>query len=404
VKRFVFALALVLVAVTVSSCAVGEPQPPTYVSDTGVTLNGNVNSSVDGTTDYFWRLGETTAYTSETPHNSVEVTNRDPHPVSLPWSGLDADTTYHYQFCVQDLEEDPPREVCSKDQTFTTANDDFFGGDFGGFSGVGFTSGPHQISCPSPFDSLTDIYTTSDDGFGRNLISESFAAVDQSPTISPDGKRVAWIRSGDLYTDSAGGYLDPSADAELLATGVATPAWSPDGTKIAVVIFDGTDNEIAIVPAAGGEPDPITDNDTDDSAPAWSPDSEKIVFVAGRDGNRELYVMNADGSNQTRLTTTALHEDTPDWSPDRTRIAYTLNSDGFQVLIMPLLEGDAGGEPETVASGADPSWSPDGNWIAFQDLGEIFKTPLDPESRTNLTNNSCDDREPDWSPRPNPAP
>ena len=77
--------------------------------------------------------GETTAYDDETPHRTVAISDDQPHPVSEPISGLTADTTYHFQICVEDGEEDPPRVVCSSDQAFTT-------GATAGSSAIAFTT------------------------------------------------------------------------------------------------------------------------------------------------------------------------------------------------------------------------------------------------------------------------
>jgi Tol biopolymer transport system component len=49
------------------------------------------------------------------------------------------------------------------------------------------------------------------------------------------------------------------------------------------------------------------------SAPAWSPDGSKMAVISNRDGNDEIDVMNADESGQTRLTTDPLPDCTPAW-------------------------------------------------------------------------------------------
>jgi lysophospholipase L1-like esterase len=112
-----------LATVLLSACAIGLPTPPTDVSDTGATLNGNVHSNF-GDTDYWWRYGETTAYGNETPHHTVAISQDRlyaAHPVSEAVAGLTPATTYHFQLCTQDQQESPGRIICSKDQTLTTA-------------------------------------------------------------------------------------------------------------------------------------------------------------------------------------------------------------------------------------------------------------------------------------------
>ena len=118
-KRLALALPAVL-AVSVSACAVGSPQPATDITATSATLNAELFSSFAGNTTYWWKYGETTGYGTETTVRTIPIADDQPHLVSEPIAGLSPDTTYHVQLCVQDEEEDPPRTNCSADQTFIT--------------------------------------------------------------------------------------------------------------------------------------------------------------------------------------------------------------------------------------------------------------------------------------------
>ena len=117
----VAAPALALVGLVVSGCAFGEPRPPTSVGETSATLNANMFSDVVGDTEYWFDYGPTTGYGSQTPHRTVFIDDGAAHPVSEPVSGLAQGTEYHWRICAQDEGEDPPRTVCSADQTFTTS-------------------------------------------------------------------------------------------------------------------------------------------------------------------------------------------------------------------------------------------------------------------------------------------
>jgi hypothetical protein len=118
------AVALVPLAMALSACAVGIPTASTDVSDSGVTLNGTVHSDHAALVEYWWRYGPTTSYGTETPRHSITVGGGGvPHPVSEPISGLSANSTVHFQFCVQDTFDEPPRQICSSDRTFATVGD-----------------------------------------------------------------------------------------------------------------------------------------------------------------------------------------------------------------------------------------------------------------------------------------
>jgi Tol biopolymer transport system component len=353
----VVALAVaVLATAAVSGCAVGFPKTTTYVSDTGATLNGTVVSSFNGDTEFWWRYGETTAYESETPHRTVSTASGQPHPVSQPLSGLTSDTTYHFQLCVQDSEEDPPREVCSEDRTFTTRP-------AGGRSGIAFT---HFLFTPQPGGANHEIFAMDADG--------------RHPT--------------NLSNDPGGDY---------------TPAWSPDSTKIAFRSFrDGVGeihSEIYVMDADGGNPTNLTNNLSGDADPAWSPDGTKIAFTSRRDGDSEIYVMDADGSNQTNLTNDPSSDEVPAWSPDGRKIAFSsFGRDGSTKIF--VMDAD-GGNPTNLRTPGDdyePAWSPDGTKIAFVSFanafgtGEIYVMDADGSNQTNLTNDPSEDASPTWSP------
>jgi hypothetical protein len=88
------------------------------------------------------------------------------------------------------------------------------------------------------------------------------------------------------------------------------PAWSPDGTRLALASFRETTGfgaEIFVMTAAGQEVIRLTDSAGEDQQPTWSPDGTRILFQSTRDGDQhgggsELYVMTPEGSQVTRLT------------------------------------------------------------------------------------------------------
>src|SRR5918995_378235 len=91
----------------------------------------------------------------------------------------------------------------------------------------------------------------------------------------------------------------------------------------------------------------------------------QIAFVKGVNGEsetNEIFVMNADGSDQTQLINNDVSDDEPSWSPDGEKIAFT-NDD--EIYVMNSDDGsDVTRLTDNDAFDADPSWSPDGEKIA----------------------------------------
>ena len=99
----------------------------------------------------------------------------------------------------------------------------------------------------------------------------------------------------------------------------------------------------------------------------------QIAFVSKRDGNAEIYVMDADGGNQRRLTNNRGDEWDPSWSPDGRKIVFSSDRDGhvingrsaYEIYVM----NADGGNPQNLTNNPNydryPSWSPDGERIAF---------------------------------------
>lgn len=107
---------------------------------------------------------------------------------------------------------------------------------------------------------------------------------------------------------------------------VSDVALSPDGKNLAFV-YKGS---IYTVPSAGGKAERVSAGQAIDATPVWSPDGNKIAFSSLRNGGRDVYVMDADGGNQRRLTFN---------SAPQTPEAFT--ADGKSVIFSAMIEDPA---------------------------------------------------------------
>ncbi len=115
---------------------------------------------------------------------------------------------------------------------------------------------------------------------------------DSSPSISPDGSRIAFRsnRSGsnEVWESDAEGR----ASFQLTRVGGAltgTPRWSPDGSR---VVFDSRPDgqaDIYTVPAAGGPMRRVTNAPSEDVVPSWSQDGKWIYFASNRSGAWQVW-------------------------------------------------------------------------------------------------------------------
>jgi len=88
-------------------------------------------------------------------------------------------------------------------------------------------------------------------------------------------------------------------------------------------------------PDGSGQPR-LTSNTSNGLTPAWSPDGSKIAFFSDRDGNYEIYMMKSDGTGQTRITTNPEYDGHPTWSRNGSKFMleefpsqiYVMNPDG----------------------------------------------------------------------------
>ena len=190
-------------------------------------------------------------------------------------------------------------------------------------------------------------------------------------TFSPDGTRLAYGTTGTIpsivVTDSDGSHQVVAASGAPVDP--TSAAWSPDSRRLAFTWVLVTDNvgTIDVVDADGSNLHQLIEGPAagavDRFAPAWSPDGQWISFVSSEaNGYLSLNVMHPDGSQAHRLSTAPMNGDALEvaWSPDpsQSRVVYVA---GAYVKMFDL----ATSKETAVGTGFWPTWSPDGERIAW---------------------------------------
>ena len=194
---------------------------------------------------------------------------------------------------------------------------------------------------------FADIFVTDDQGQSQTRLTNSQSTVldnndwNLRPTFSPDGKLIAFV--SDKTSTFPTLWLMNAADGtgrHVLSTpglaqqeAVDALAWSPDGTQLAVTLFNEPGpTQIALIPLdLGGRQltRMLTDLPGGALDPAWAPDGSWVAF-AGRDGYAvDIYAVRPTGSSPARLTNDGVLARSPVWSPDGRSVAYLSNKTGY---------------------------------------------------------------------------
>jgi TolB protein len=183
---------------------------------------------------------------------------------------------------------------------------------------------------------------------------------------------------------------------------IISPAWSPDGSKLAYVSFEAKKPVVYVHDLASGRRHVAANFKGSNSAPAWSPDGKRLAVVLTKDGASQLYLVNTDGSGIARIASSSGIDTEPRWSPDGSWIYFTSDRGGSPQIYR---IATTGGVAERVtfdgSYNVTPRPSPDGKNLAYiaRNNGRFQLTLMDLTTKqTQILTDSAKDESPSFSP------
>ncbi|MEP7336139.1 MAG: protein kinase [Acidobacteriota bacterium] len=254
----------------------------------------------------------------------------------------------------------------------------------------------------------------------RLVVAEGF-----NPSWSPDGQEIVYgTQSGSaIFNRVAVGSqiwvinLRTNAKRHIAAgTDAVQPCWSPNGHRLAYWgLRNNAGRDIWTVPASGGEPVAVTNDDAQDGSPIWAPDGHYLYYASNRNGQLSLWRVGIDElSGKLReeaepLAAPSFYSMIMSFSRDGKYLAYSSRLAHTNIRRAPfdVERGVVTGEPSWVTQSTNRATnqdvSPDGQWLTYYIFGDpqfdIFVSKIgEPDNIYQLTNDASMDRAPRWSP------